>query len=129
MVLLTDNVHTNHAPPAKAALAACGQEVTVLANPTCSSWVNQVAALFSHLQRHLPDNLPSWGTARLAGQRRVEQASLAALPATGTWDGSHRPAAGNHLPTRRPSGPAPERQRHGRRRRRGLLDCQHIVRS
>lgn len=70
VALIMDNLNANHAPVVKAALAACGKEVTVLPTPTYSSWVNQVEAVFSHLQRQLLDNLESWSTDHLSRQLR-----------------------------------------------------------
>lgn len=65
IVLVMDNLSANHAPAVKAALAACGKEVTVLRTPTYSSWVNQVEAVFSHLQRQLLDRAETWSPAHL----------------------------------------------------------------
>ncbi|MCC7492911.1 MAG: IS630 family transposase [Fimbriimonadaceae bacterium] len=70
VLLILDNLSANHAPAVKAALARCGKQVTVLPTPTYSSWLNQVEAVFGHLQRELLEHLQSWSTDHLARQLR-----------------------------------------------------------
>lgn len=70
ILLVMDNLSANHAPAVKQALRRCGKEVVVLRTPTYSSWLNQVEAVFGHLQRELLDNLQSCSVSQLRRQLR-----------------------------------------------------------
>jgi transposase len=85
ILLIMDNLSANHAAPVQAALARCGKQVTVLRTPTYSSWLNQVEAVFGHLQRELLANLQSYSVGHLRRQMRAWFASWNARAKPFRW--------------------------------------------
>jgi len=85
ILLIMDNLSANHAPAVREALAHCGKEVVVLRTPTYSSWLNQVEAVFSHLQRQLLAHLQSYSLAHLKRQIKSWLASWNARAKPSRW--------------------------------------------